>query len=497
MRGDTIVEVMISMVVLALVIAATYSLSTRAFRSGLNSQYRDQAVSYAQQQLELIKEADLNTPQTIDNYTTSPNTAFCIDPGTKAKLGAGSCVIDDFYTVTYKYDDVKKRFTVTASWDSANGTTQQALVYYKPTNSFSGSLQPPCRADDPLCASTQTNVPAISLTSDKPQYNIGEAAILTWNSANVNSCSASGPAGSGFTSPPVNANANPGNFTTQPLNTSGDNIFKITCSDNAGNPVIGSVTVTVLPPTIDYFRVNGVNAPTTASISYKDNVTVSWSASNVTGCTAVGPWSTGGASSGSVTAGRYAGNTTLGLSCTKSGGGTITAPDINISVGPSGIYGYYYRGANFDTFISGPYNDGIVNWCSSTGGYICENGWVPTMQARTGTPSVACASAYWYGNVLADSGGTYVFGTDSDDGVNVWVDGNNIISNWSQHLATFDQGSINLSAGWHTIQVNYQNNNGGGCGSDPYSAVIRLFWAPPGNDIGSRIVLPQDHLRPF
>jgi hypothetical protein len=98
---------------------------------------------------------------------------------------------------------------------------------------------------------------------------------------------------------------------------------------------------------------------------------------------------------------------------------------------------------------------------------------------------------------LADSGGTYVFGTDSDDGVNVWVDGNNIISNWSQHSATFDQGSINLSAGWHTIQVNYQNNNGGGCGSDPYSAVIRLFWAPPGNDIGSRIVLPQDHLRPF
>ncbi|HET7528957.1 MAG TPA: hypothetical protein VFJ84_01860, partial [Candidatus Saccharimonadales bacterium] len=44
--GDTIVEVMISMTVLAVVVAAAYAISTRSFQSGLNTQYRDQAVNY-------------------------------------------------------------------------------------------------------------------------------------------------------------------------------------------------------------------------------------------------------------------------------------------------------------------------------------------------------------------------------------------------------------------------------------------------------------------
>src|SRR4051812_17239693 len=85
-QGDTIVEVMISMAVLAIVLVATYSFSNRAFQSGLNSQYRDQAVSYAQQQLELLREADNNTPQNIDDYLKAPyNTSFCINPSTKVR----------------------------------------------------------------------------------------------------------------------------------------------------------------------------------------------------------------------------------------------------------------------------------------------------------------------------------------------------------------------------------------------------------------------------
>lgn len=162
-RGDTIVEVMVSMTVLAIVIIISYTLSSRAFQSGLNSQYRDQAVSYSQQQLELIKEADLNNPSTISTYTTTPNTPFCIDPKTKDKISADKCVFGNGYIVTYKYINndpiidpslpkVSQTFLITANWDSPGGTKQQSVIYYKPSNSFNGSVSACVDVADPLCA---------------------------------------------------------------------------------------------------------------------------------------------------------------------------------------------------------------------------------------------------------------------------------------------------------------------------------------------------------
>ena len=76
-RGDTIVEVMISMSILAIILGVAYATSTRSLQSGLDSQYRDQALTYAQQQLELIKNAD-NSQGSAGSYKVAQ--PFCINP---------------------------------------------------------------------------------------------------------------------------------------------------------------------------------------------------------------------------------------------------------------------------------------------------------------------------------------------------------------------------------------------------------------------------------
>jgi Tfp pilus assembly protein PilV len=249
--GDTIVEVMISMSVLAIVLVATYSFSNRAFQSGLNSQYRDQAVSYAQQQLELLREADNNIPQNIDDYLKAPyNTPFCINPSTKARQPAASCTFNNLYNVTYTYDGSNsgsKIVKVVASWDSASAVKQQTVVYYKPNNSFTGTFTACNDSSDPAtCAPVLTSVPAVGVSTDAPDpVNVNTPFHISWASTNISpgSCRAEGPGG--FTKNPIPDN---GTSSSVALSSAGSYDFKVTCNNNAGSPVSGLVTVHVTTP---------------------------------------------------------------------------------------------------------------------------------------------------------------------------------------------------------------------------------------------------------
>lgn len=65
-------------------------------------------------------------------------------------------------------------------------------------------------------------------------------------------------------------------------------------------------------------------------------------------------------------------------------------------------------------------------------------------------------SVRWTGYVLPRFSESYTFQTYSDDGVRVWVNGNLIIDNWTNHFDTADQGTISLSGGVkHSIEVQY------------------------------------------
>jgi hypothetical protein len=77
--------------------------------------------------------------------------------------------------------------------------------------------------------------------------------------------------------------------------------------------------------------------------------------------------------------------------------------------------------------------------------------------------------------------------TVSDDGVRLWVNGQLLIDNWTNHAPTENSGSINLTAGQdYSLVLEYFE---GGA-----SATIQLKWVPPGSD--SLLHIPASQLFP-
>jgi hypothetical protein len=81
-------------------------------------------------------------------------------------------------------------------------------------------------------------------------------------------------------------------------------------------------------------------------------------------------------------------------------------------------------------------------------------------------------SARWSGFVQPLYSETYTFSTSSDDGIRLWVNGVQIINNWTNHAAATDTGTITLTAGViYNIVLEYYENTG--------QAVSKLSWSSP------------------
>lgn len=92
-------------------------------------------------------------------------------------------------------------------------------------------------------------------------------------------------------------------------------------------------------------------------------------------------------------------------------------------------------------------------------------------------------SVRWSGWVEAQQAGSWQFTTFSNDGVRLWVDDTQIINNWDQHASERDDGSISLSAGWHSIRMEYFQAAG--------AADARLLFSGPGQ---GEVIIPQERL---
>src|SRR2546422_721284 len=81
---------------------------------------------------------------------------------------------------------------------------------------------------------------------------------------------------------------------------------------------------------------------------------------------------------------------------------------------------------------------------------------------------------------------TVTFHTVSDDGVRLWVNGQLIIDNWTDHAPTENSGTIALTAGQrYDIRMDFYENGGG--------AVAQLYWSSP---TITRHIIPQSQLYP-
>jgi hypothetical protein len=100
-------------------------------------------------------------------------------------------------------------------------------------------------------------------------------------------------------------------------------------------------------------------------------------------------------------------------------------------------------------------------------------------------------SVRWSGQIQAQYTESYRIHTISDDGIRVWVDGNLIINNYTDHAATQNiSAPIALVAGQkYDIVIEFYENGG--------DEVARLLWSSPSTaPPGSPVVVPQTQLYP-
>ena len=90
----------------------------------------------------------------------------------------------------------------------------------------------------------------------------------------------------------------------------------------------------------------------------------------------------------------------------------------------------------------------------------------------------------WSGRVLADRTESYTFYTQTDDGVRLWVNGVQLVNDWTDHGIVENRGTIALIAGRkYDLLMEYYDNAGSG--------LARLLWSSAGTP---KSVIPADHL---
>lgn len=123
----------------------------------------------------------------------------------------------------------------------------------------------------------------------------------------------------------------------------------------------------------------------------------------------------------------------------------------------SGLKGEYYSGMAFNTPLLSRV-DSTVNYDWGTGSPDVR---VPVDQFST----------RWTGYVKADFSETYTFYATSDDGVRLWVNGQNLVNSWIDQAPTEHSGTITLTAGkWYPLTLEYYENGGGAVISLSYSS---------------------------
>lgn len=130
------------------------------------------------------------------------------------------------------------------------------------------------------------------------------------------------------------------------------------------------------------------------------------------------------------------------------------------------------------------------------------DGWMKSGKARSGPPVLALDYANVGGSVLTtkptdfvladmvgylkfDQPGTYIFKVLSNDGVAIWLDGEEIFRDADVH-ADRESSPFEVKvaqAGWHPLRVLYFERKG--------TSSLRVWWQPPG--VSGLSVIPASH----
>ncbi|HYG74843.1 MAG TPA: PA14 domain-containing protein [Planctomycetota bacterium] len=145
-------------------------------------------------------------------------------------------------------------------------------------------------------------------------------------------------------------------------------------------------------------------------------------------------------------------------------------PATTTSGSGDGLMASYYDNIDF-TGVSVTRKDPQVNFDWSSGS--------PASGIAADTFSVR-----WTGFVQPQYSQTYTFYTQSDDGVRLWINGQQLVNNWTDHGLTENSGSIALTAGQrYSLKMEFYDRSGG--------AVARLLWSSAST---AKAAIPQTQL---
>jgi hypothetical protein len=156
-------------------------------------------------------------------------------------------------------------------------------------------------------------------------------------------------------------------------------------------------------------------------------------------------------------------------------------------------WGYFdWNQANISTDMY--YTDLDGDWDLDGDGYHLEAVDVAQPESPDTTISTDYFSARWTGYLYCDFTEEYEFRTFTDGGVKLWLDGVKVIDNWdplSEHPPENDVVTMVMTAGYHSIKIEYKEHTGDG--------IMRLYYRTTVSDTHpnyvGRQIIPLDHLR--
>ena len=162
--------------------------------------------------------------------------------------------------------------------------------------------------------------------------------------------------------------------------------------------------------------------------------------------------------------------------CSKDNGvlchATFDSLAINYNRTDRGLQGWYYNNQDFSSLALVRLDATVnFNWGLET----------PDLLLGADTFSVR-----WIGSVKPEFSETYTFYTQSDDGVRLWINGQLLINNWSDHGSSEDSGSISLVGGQlYSAVMEFYENSG--------AAIAKFLWSSASQP---KEVVPMESLTP-
>jgi hypothetical protein len=254
----------------------------------------------------------------------------------------------------------------------------------------------------------------------------------------------------------TSANKNEGNIATTPFT------FTLT----RGGNISGTTTVSYAVSGDGVSAANAADFGGTfprGSVSFASGQTIKTVTINVTGDGTVEPNETFSITLSNPTGGAHI--------TTATAQGTILNDDVQS--GSSGLLGNYFNGINL-TGPAGTRVDPTINFAPDWG----------SKPAGTSVTADDNYSVRWTGFVQTSTAGSWTFYTRSNDGVRLWIDNVLVINNWTNHTVVENAATISLTAGWHTIRLEYFQQGG--------VAVISLSFRGPEQ---VKTIIPQAKLR--